>query len=109
MSTKMSEHNSIYNNEGDLVGSFKRGVAWSSPNLERLGEYDEEFVHDNEGIMLAKINDGHVLNIIGEELGYISGKDIFVGNSKVGSYIGLSESGAAAIVFIFNVRGTRGS
>lgn len=105
----MSEHNSIYNNRNELIGRFRHGVAWSSPNMERLGEYDEEFVHDNEGTMIAKVNDGHVLNIIGEELGYISEKDIFVGNSKVGRYIGLPEAGAAAIAFIFNKAGTRGS
>ena len=104
----MSEHNSIYNVKGELVGRFRHGVAWS-PNMERLGEYDEEFVQDNEGTMIAKINEGHVLNIIGEELGYISGKDIYVGNSKVGTYIGLPEAGAAAVAFIFNVSGTHGS
>lgn len=59
--------------------------------------------------MIAKINDGHVLNIIGEEIGYISGTDIFVGNSKVGSFIGLPEAGAAAIAFIFNEGATRDS
>ncbi len=66
----MSEHNSIYNINGELVGRFKHGVAWSSPGMERLGEYGEEFVHDNDGAMIAKINDGHVLNIVGEELGH---------------------------------------
>ena len=105
----MSEHNSIYNINGELVGRFRHGVAWSSPSMERLGEYDEEFVHDNDGTMIAKINNGHVLNIIGEKLGHISGKEIFVANSKVGSYIGLPESGAASIAFIFNVGGTSGS
>ena len=44
----MSEHNSIYNLKGELVGRLRHGVAWSSPELERLGEYDEEFVYDNE-------------------------------------------------------------
>ncbi len=105
----MSEHNSIYNIDGELVGRFRHGVAWSSPNIERLGEYDENFIHDNEGNMIAKINNGHVLNIIGEDLGYISGKEIFVANNKVGSFIGLPESGAASIAFIFNSGGTRGS
>lgn len=102
----MSEHNTIYDIKGELVGRFRYGVAWSCPSMERLGEYDQEFVYDNEGTMIAKINNTQVLNIVGEELGYISGKDIFVGTSKVGSYIGLSESGAAAIAFIFNSIGT---
>lgn len=105
----MSEHNSIYNIDGELVGRFRYGVAWSSPGMERLGEYDEEFVYDNEGTMIARINDGRVLNIIGEELGYTSDKEIFVANTKVGNYIGLPESGAASIAFIFNVGGTRAS
>ena len=105
----MSEHNSIYNINGELVGRFRHGVAWSSPERKRLGEYDEEFVHDNDGSMIAKINDGHVLNILGEELGYISGKEIFVGETKVGSFIGLPESGAASIAFIFDARATHGS
>lgn len=105
----MSEHNTIYNIKGEVVGRFRHGIAWTSPNMERLGEYDEEFVLDNECTMIAKINDGHVLNIIGEEIGYITGTDIFVGKSKVGSFIGLPEAGAASIAFIFNVGATRGS
>nr|WP_320012420.1 hypothetical protein [uncultured Desulfobulbus sp.] len=105
----MSEQNSIYNIEGELVGRFRNGVAWSSPGMDRLGLYDQEFVYDNDKSIIAEINDGHVLNIIGEEIGHISGKVIFVGKSKVGTYIGLPEAGAAAIVFIFNRGGTRGS
>jgi hypothetical protein len=105
----MSEHNSIYNLKGELVGRFRHGVAWSSPEVERLGEYDEEFVYDNEGLMIAKVNDGYVLNIIGEELGNISGNKIFVSGFNVGSYIGSPAAGAASIAFIFNSSGTRGS
>lgn len=105
----MSEQNSIFNSVGKLVGRFKHGVAWSSPEMDRLGEYDSDFVYDNEGSVIAKINDGHVLNIIGEEIGYISDKGIFLGKSKVGSYIGLPEAGASAVVLIFNAGGTRDS
>lgn len=105
----MSEHNSIYNLKGDLVGRFRHGVAWSSPSMERLGEYDEEFAYDNNGSMIAKVNDGYVLNIIGEEIGNISGDKIFVSGCNVGSYIGSSAAGAASIAFIFNSDGTRGS
>lgn len=105
----MSEHNSIYDLEGNLIGRFRHGVAWSSPVMERLGEYDDDFVFDNDRTMIAKVNDGHVLNIIGEELGYISGNEIFVANSKVGSFIGLSSSGTAAVALIFNKRGTCGT
>ena len=103
----MSEQNSIFNATGELVGRFRHGVAWSSPDMGRLGEYDSEFVYDNEKTVIAKINDGHVLNVIGEEIGYISGKEIYVDGSKVGSYIGLPEAGASAIAFIFNAAGTR--
>lgn len=105
----MSEKNSIFNTEGELVGRFRHGVAWSSPEMDRLGEYDLEFVYDNDKSVIAKINDGHVLNIIGEEIGYISGNEIFVGDSKVGSYIGLPEAGASAVAFIFNKGSTQGS
>ena len=105
----MSEQNSIYNLKGDLVGRFKYGVAWSSPDMKRLGEYNEEFVYDNKGSMIAKINEGYVLNIIGEELGNISGNKIFVSGFNVGSYIGSPAAGAASIAFIFNSGGSRGS
>ena len=105
----MSENNFIYNVEGKLVGRFKHGVAWKSPEMERLGEYDGGFVYDNDGTMIAKVNDGYVLNIIGEELGHVLGNEIFVANLKVGSYIGLPEYGAASIALVFNVGGTHGS
>ena len=105
----MSENNSIYDIEGNLVGRFKHGVAWTYPEMERLGEYDEEFVYDNDGTMIAKVNEGHVLNIIGEDLGHVLGNEIFLGNSKVGSYMGLPESGAASIALVFNIGGARGS
>ena len=105
----MSEQNSIYDIEDNLVGRFRHGVAWSSPNMERLGEYDDEFIFDNDRNMIAKFNDGQVLNIIGEEIGHISGNEIFVANSKVGRYIGLPVCGAAAVALIFNIVGTRGS
>ena len=101
----MSEHNSIFNINGELVGRFRHGVAWSSPGMQRLGEYDKECVYDNDGIMIAKINNGRVLNTMGEKLGHISGKEIFVADIKVGSFIGLAESGAASIAFIFNADG----
>lgn len=105
----MSENNSIYDIEGKLVGRFKHGVAWTSCGMERLGEHDDEFVYYIDGTMIAKVNDGHVLSIIGEELGRVFGNELFVDNSKVGSYIGLPESGAASIALVFNVGGTRGS
>lgn len=105
----MSEHNSIFDLNGELVGRFRHGVAWSSQNKERLGEYDDEFVYDNDGSMVAKVNDGSVLNIIGEEIGNISSNNIFVSGAKVGSYIGNQSAGAASIALIFNIGGTRGS
>lgn len=105
----MSEQNSIYNLKGELVGRFKHGVAWVVPDMKRLGEYDEEFVYDKEGSMIAKINEGYVLNIIGEELGNIIGNKIFVSGCNVGSFIGSPAAGAASIAFIFNCNGVRGS
>lgn len=98
----MSESNAIYNLKGELVGRFKHGVAWSVPNRERLGMYDEEFVYNNEGSVIAKVNDRCVINIVGEELGYISGNKIFVSGCVAGSFIGSPAAGAASIVFIFN-------
>ncbi|BCD96477.1 hypothetical protein [Marinagarivorans cellulosilyticus] len=104
----MSEHSSIYNVKGELVGRFRNGVGWSS-KMERLGEYSNEFVRDNEGNMIAKINGNHVLSMSNEELGYVLGKDIFVGNVKAGSYIGLAESASASIALLFNALGPHGS
>ncbi|RYY75376.1 MAG: hypothetical protein EOO52_08185 [Gammaproteobacteria bacterium] len=84
-------------------------MAWASPDMERLGEYDEEFVYGNDGSTIAKVNEGYVLNIIGEELGNILGNKIFLSGSNVGSFIGSPAAGAASIAFIFNCSGVRGS
>jgi len=105
----MSQHNSIFDLNDELVGRFRHGIACSTQNDERLGEYDDEFVYDNEGSMVAKISDGYVLNILGEEIGNISGNNIFVSGTKVGSYIGNQNAGAASIALIFNIPATRGS
>lgn len=105
----MSEHNSIYDLNGVLVGRFKHGVAWSSQDEERLGEYDDDFVYDNDGSIIAKVNDGYVLNIIGEEIGNISSNNIIVNGAKTGSYIGYQSAGAASIALIFSKGATSGS
>ncbi len=105
----MSEQNSIYDIESKLVGRFRLGVAWSSPERNRLGEYDDEFVYGNDSSMLAKVNGNHVFNIIGEELGYIQRNEIFVFGEKVGHFIGSAAAGTAAIALIFNNKGAYGS
>ena len=100
---------SIYDNSGKLVGKFKFGVAWASPKRVRLGEYDDDFVYDNNSSMLAKVNENHIINIIGEEIGYVSEGDIFVASTKVGKYAGSAAAGAAAVVLIFNKEAVYGS
>jgi hypothetical protein len=104
----MSEHNLIYSQNDEKVGHFRFGVAWSTPDRIRLGEYDDEFVYDNESNVVAKINNGVVMNIIGEEIGMIAGKNIFVNGKVVGKFLGTSSAAAASIALIFNVEGTRG-
>ena len=104
----MSEHNWIMNLDGETLGRFRHGVAWSSPNRVRLGEYDDDFVYDNEFNLVAKMNNDVVMNINGEEIGMIAGKDILVEDKVVGKFIGSSSAAAAAIALIFNIKGTRG-
>jgi len=103
----MSEHNSIINLDGEIIGRFRHDVAWSSPNRIRLGEYDDDFVYDNEFNVVAKINSNVVSNIIGEEIGMIAGKEILVNGKVVGRFIGSKKAAAASIALIFNVDGTR--
>lgn len=103
----MSEWNTIYDNSNNIICTLRHRVAWSKQSGQRLGEYDNDFVYDNNGKVVAKICESRVLNIIGEEIGYISNKDIIVGNRKVGRFIGSTESAAASIALIFNTDETR--
>ena len=105
----MTEINSIYDNEGRLVGRFSDGIAWSSPENIRLGKYDDEFVYENDSSMLAKVCDDHVLNIIGEEIGRIHENKIYISHKKVGSFIGSVSAGTAAVALIFNKGAVNGS
>ncbi len=98
----MSEHNTIFDNAKTIVGSFRHGVAWSRPDKERIGEYDEDFVYNNNTEVLGKISDNVVVDIIGDTIGYISGEDLYVSDKKVGSFIGKKCAGCAAIVLIFS-------
>ncbi len=98
----MSEWNTIYNNSNEIIGTFRHGVAWSRITGDRLGEYDDEFVYDNESSVLAKIGETAILDIIGETIGHISEKELYVGEKKVGHFIGSYSAGAAAIVLLFS-------
>ena len=98
----MSEWNTIYNNSNDVVGTFRNGVAWSKPGNERIGKYDEEFVYDNKSEVLGKISDNVVVDIIGGTIGHVSGNELFLSDEKVGTFVGSTSAGGAAIVLIFS-------
>ena len=102
----MSEHNTIYDLKGTIVGHFRFGVAWSKDPRLRLGEYDDAggsgFVYDNDGNMIAKFADGTVLDQIGEPIGTFEGQKLIINGAIVGTCIGSSGASAAAIALIFN-------
>ena len=106
----MSERiTTIYNISGELVARFKFGVGWTNKDRVRLGAYDDEFIYDNESCMIAKVNDNHVLNIIGEEIGHVNEGEIFIAGEKIGKYIGAASAGAAAVALVFNNEAVYGS
>ncbi|MEE9338450.1 MAG: hypothetical protein V3U87_10245 [Methylococcaceae bacterium] len=98
----MPELNTIYDNSKAIVGTFRHGVAWSRPDKKRIGEYDESFVYDNNTEVLGKISGNVVVDIMGNTIGYISGNDLYVSDEKVGSFIGSTSAGCAAIVLLFS-------
>jgi len=98
----MSEWNTIYDNSENIVGILRHGVAWKKDPEKRLGEYDDEFVYDNNTEVLAKISDNVVVDIIGETIGHILGKELYLTGEKVGSVIGSTNAGLAAIVLMFS-------
>lgn len=98
----MSEWNTIYDNSENIVGIFRHGVAWKKETEERLGEYDEDFVYGNNTEVLGKILENVVVDIIGDEIGHISGKELYLSGKKVGSFTGSINAGLAAIVLIFS-------
>jgi hypothetical protein len=98
----MSEWNTIYDNSKAIVGTFRHGVAWSRPDNKRLGEYDDDFVYDNDTNVLGKISENVVLDIIGETIGHVSGNELYVANEKVGTFVGSTSAGCAAIVLLFS-------
>lgn len=98
----MAEMNSIYDASGNQIGLFRFGVAWSKDPRVRLGDYDDDFVYDNDGNVLAKICDNVVLDIIGDTIGKITDDEIYIDDKKVGSFIGDKSSGAAALVLLFS-------
>ncbi len=98
----MPEMNTIYDNSNNIVGIFRFGVAWSKEPRVRLGEYDDDFIYDNNTEIVAKIAGDKVLNTIGDTIGYFTEKELFITDEKVGSYIGNQSAGAAAIVLLFS-------
>ena len=111
----MSEWNTIYSNTKEIIGIFRHGVAWKKETSERLGEYDETGIYDNNRSQIAKIEGDTVSSMDGKELGKIKEKEIkitpeltgtrkvmLVNGSEVGECIGLKEAAAAAIVFFWS-------
>ena len=98
----MSEWNTIYNLDDEIIGQFSHGVAWNKKDRIRLGEYDDDFVYDNDMSVLGKIAGDAVVDIIGDTIGEISGRELFISGKKVGHFIGSKSAGAAAVVLLFS-------
>ena len=97
----MPEINTIFDNSGSVVGTFRFGVAWNRKTHERLGEYEESIIKNNDGKTVALFDGSKVTTEDERELGEIRGTDLFVNNEKVGRFIGTPSSGAAAIALLF--------
>ena len=98
----MSEWNTIYNINHEIVGTCRHGIAWSRPDNKKLGEYDDHFIYNKNKNIVGKIVGNQVVNLKGEPIGNISNKDLFVEDKKVGSYIGSKAAGFAAIALLFS-------
>lgn len=100
--TVVSEHNTIYDAAGTILGHFRFGVAWSKNPRERLGEYDDKFVYDGDGNVIAEYSEGLVHNVIGEQIGRFENQSLIVNEEIVGRCIGVDGASAAAIALIFS-------
>ena len=50
----MPEMNTIYDTEENVIGIFRFGVAWRKKPEERLGEYTDKFITDNQNNPLCQ-------------------------------------------------------
>jgi hypothetical protein len=98
----MSEWNTIYDMDNNVIGIFRHGVAWRKEPRERLGVYDDDFVYNNDTEVLAKISGDSVVDIIGDLIGEIKNKDLYINGKHVGKFIGSKSAGAAALVLLFH-------
>ena len=96
----MSEWNTIYDNNNNIVGTLRHGVAWQKSNGGRLGEYDDQYAYDNDRNIIAKIVGSIVEDMNGKKIGHVIGKELYISNEKVGHYIGSQNAGAAAIALV---------
>ena len=99
----MSETNVIYDLEGNIVANIRLGVVWCSKSKEKLGEYTNEHVYDNNKKIVANIKNDFVTNNAGKILGEIKNKEIIINNHVVGKVSGSVEAASAAIALIFSV------
>lgn len=58
-------------------------------------------MNDNESNVVAKIGGTVVVDIIGDTIAHVSGKDLYINNEKVGHFIGSYITCCGAIVLLF--------
>ena len=97
----MSEWNTIFDTSNEVIGTFRHGIAWCRKTGNRLGEYDEVGIYNNDRKIVAILKIDSVFSSSGEELGSISDKSIMVQGPVVGHFIGSKYAGAAAIPLLF--------
>ena len=104
----MSEANTIFNKEGEIIGIAKFGKAWLKNSKDILnnilGKYDyddEGFVYSNDNEKVASFGNGVVLSMCGKELGRYKNYELTIDGKVVGKCIGCDGVSALALVFIF--------
>ena len=103
----MSEANTIYNKNGEIIALAKFGKAWLKKSKGFLGKYDyddEGFVYSNDNEKVASYGNGLVLSMSGKELGRYKNYELSIDGEIVGKCIGCDGVSALALVFIFGTR-----
>src|SRR5262245_31654420 len=97
----MSDNNSIRDSTGEAIGVFKLGVCWGRRPRERIGEYNDTAVFDNNGNVVANFDGQSVSKPDGSLLGQITDNYIIVNGKVIGTFIGTASAGAAGLALLF--------